>query len=66
MNNRIKSITSLLLSGVCMLAGWLNAATSVSNTTTHAIHATLAEPLAEVNAAGQPLALTSGLFEEPD
>ena len=66
MNNRIKTITSLLISGVCMLAGWLNAATSVSNTTTHAVHATLAEALAAVNADGQTLALTSGVFEEPE
>ncbi len=66
MNNRIKNMACLLASGVCMVAGWLNAATSVSNTATHAVYATLSEALAALSADGQTLVLAPGVYEEPE
>ena len=66
MNHRTKNITCLLVCGVCLVAGWVNAVTSVSNTTTHAVHATLTEALASLSADGQTLALAAGVYEEPE
>ena len=66
MNHRTKKITCLLVCGVCLVAGWVNAVTSVSNTTTHAVHATLTEALASLSADGQTLALAAGVYEEPE
>lgn len=60
-------LSHLLTAAIFMAgAGPVHAVNSVSNTTTHAVHATVTDALAALIADGQTLVLAPGLYSEPE